>query len=135
MLRSRRKNKESKEKREKGGKTFLGRRFLASAFRGSTVQKILSRVSLFFPPDFESRRAYHSQPIINCAWRNILTASFLPVFKPVQKKEKGKKGQEKEIERERGASMKYRKRKVNERESEAKVRRFGEERGGESGVG
>lgn len=56
MLRSRRKNKESKEKkREKGGKTFLGRRFLASAFRGSTVQKILSRVSLFFPPDFERR--------------------------------------------------------------------------------
>lgn len=52
------------------------------------------------------------------------------MFKPVQKKEKGKKGQEKEIERERGASMKYRKRKVNERESEAKVRRFGGERRG-----
>lgn len=43
-----RRTKRGREGRREG-KTFLGRRFLASAFRGSTVQKILSRVSLFFP--------------------------------------------------------------------------------------
>lgn len=47
------------------------------------------------------------------------------MFKPVQKEKRRKERTGKRnIERERrGASMKYRKRKVNERESEAKVRR------------
>lgn len=91
VLRSRKENKE-RERRKKGGedvswKTFLG--ISVSRFHGT--ENIKPRFP-FFPLTLrdESRRAYHSQPIINCAWRNILTASFLPVFKAVQRKKERK---------------------------------------------
>lgn len=42
---------------------------------------LLSRVSSLWTLRQAWARVYHSQPMINCAWRNILTASFLSAFK------------------------------------------------------
>lgn len=42
---------------------------------------LLSRVSFLWTLRRARACVYHSQPMINCAWRNILTASFLSAFK------------------------------------------------------
>lgn len=79
---SRLSNEHRSRAREKCRRFFLGEQTRSRTPRLSTTRgTLLSRVSFLWTLRRALARVYHSQLMINCAWRNILTASFLSAFK------------------------------------------------------